>query len=141
MTVDCYNQFKESLFLGKINMTTDTIKVALIGTGYAFSKDGNLGLADITAQEIVAANYVTGGATLTNPTVTQDDTNDLAQFNGTDITWTSLGAANIYHAVMYDDTAATPVADPLMIHWPITTNSNGGNYTLQWSATGILTLS
>jgi hypothetical protein len=38
---------------------------------------------------------------------------------------------------MYDDTHAS---DLLIAYWELTTASNGGDYTLQWNASGIILL-
>jgi len=70
---------------------------------------------------------------------------DNVKFDGADITWANLGSDVIQSAVMYDDTVTATfgggVADPLMFHWEIATNSNGGNYTLQFGTSGIAVLS
>lgn len=133
-----YNNFKEQLLLKQIDMVNDTLKVALCTSSYTFTKDGaSLAYSDISTYEIVATGYTAGGASLAGKTVAQDDTNDRASFDANDLTWTSLAAASPKHAVLYDDTTATK---HLMIHWELATDSNGGNYTLQWNALGLLLL-
>lgn len=136
-----YNHFKEQLLVGAINCSGDTFKMILLDSLYTFSADGNLGLADINSREITGSGYTAGGATLAGQTVLQRDSVDNVRFDGNDVAWTNLGTDVIRHAVLYDDTPTTPVADPLCIHWEIATNSNGGNYTLQFGASGILVLS
>lgn len=133
------NNFKEHLLLKAISCTADTFKVALFSVALA-SPDG--APAYTTTNEIVAANYTAGGVTVTTPAVSQDDTNNWAKWddNGTDINWTSLGAATIVEARLWDDTVTTPTADLVCILWEIATNSNGGNYTLAFGANGIMTL-
>ena len=139
-----FNQFKESLLKGDCDLVNDTIKVVLLNSLYSHTIDGNLGLAAVDSHEITATGYNAGGCTLASKTVTQVDTQDNAEFDGADITWASLGTDVIRSAVMYDDTVTATygggVADPLMIRWEIATNSNGGNYTLQFGSSGILEL-
>lgn len=133
------NHFKEQLLLKAIDMDSDTFKVVLLN-GYSITPDGNLGYADLTG-EISASGYTAGGATLGSLAVAQDDANNRASWDAADVTWTSLATATITAAAIYDDTVTTPVADPIVCFIEIATNSNGGNYTLQWNANGIGLLS
>lgn len=132
------NNFKEQLLLGNIDCVNDTFKIALYSVALA-DPDGAATAYSVT-NEISAANYSAGGEAVSTPAVTQDDANDLAQWDddGSDVGWTSLGAATIVEARLYDDTT-TP--KHVAILWEIATNSNGGNYTLQFNANGILRLS
>lgn len=133
-----YNNFKEQLLLKQIDMVNDVLKVILCTSAYTFSADGAGPVySDVSANQIVATGYSAGGATLGSKAVTQDDTNDRAAFDGADVTWTSLAAASPRHAILYDDTTASKW---LLIHWELATDSNGGNYTLQWNALGLLLL-
>lgn len=133
------NNFKEQLLLKVIDCDTDTFKVALYSDAYASSQLDGANPAYSTTNEIVAANYTAGGQSIGTPVVSQDDTNDWAKWDddGTDVSWTSLATATIQRAILYDDTTATKY---LCIIWEIATNSNGGNYTLQFGANGMMTL-
>lgn len=130
------NNFKEQLLLGVIDCDTDTFKVALYSVALA-SPDGEIAYS--ATNEIVASGYTAGGATVATPAVTQDDTNNWAKWDddGSDITWNNLATATITEARLYDDTTGTKY---VCVLWEIATNSNGGNYTLQFGANGILTL-
>jgi hypothetical protein len=139
-----YNHFKEILMLGQVDLVDHIFKVILTDSLYTVNRDGSAGLADVNSREIAAANYNAGGCTLAGKGVTQQDSVDRAKFDATDLTWASLGADIIRGAILYDDSltaSMSAVADPLCIFWEIATNSNGGNYTLQWGASGILLLS
>lgn len=133
-----WNNFKEQLLLKTIDCNSDTFKVAL----YSASQTPPDGAdpAYTTTNEIVAANYTAGGQSIGTPVVAQDDTNNRASWDddGTDVVWSSLGAATIAEACLYDDTTATKWR---CISWEIATNSNGGDYTLAFAATGMLLLS
>lgn len=134
------NNFKEQLLLKTIDCDTDVFKVALYSDAYAAGQLDGAAPAYSATNEIAAANYTAGGQSIGTPVVAQDDTNDRASWDddGTDVSWTSLGAATILRAILYDDTTATKW---LAIIWEIATNSNGGNYTLSFAATGMLLLS
>jgi hypothetical protein len=139
-----YNHFKEILLISPVDLANDTLKVLLIDSTYSIDPDGNPGLVHVDSQEINPTGYNAGGCTLGGNAVTQRDTGDDVKFDGDDLTWANLGTDNIESAIIYDDTLTATnavVADPLMIHWEIATNSNGGNYTLQWGTSGILVLS
>lgn len=132
------NNFKEQLLLKQIDCDTDTFMVALYDTALA-SPDGAT-VAYSATNEIVAANYSAGGVAVSTPVVTQDDTNNWGKWDddGSDVSWASLGAHTIAEARLYDDTTATKW---VLILWEIATNSNGGNYGLQFGANGIMTVS
>lgn len=123
-----------------IDCNSDTFKVALYSDAFAAGDIDGADPAYSSTNEIVAANYAAGGESIGTPVVAQDDTNDRASWDddGSDVAWTSLGAATIQQAILYDDTTATKW---LCIAWEIATNSNGGNYTLAFAATGMLLIS
>lgn len=138
-----YNNFKEQVLLGKYILGTggDTIRFTL-HTGYTPNIDTHQVFADVSATEYTTASgYTANGKVLANQTVTQDNTNDRAAFDGDDITWTSLGAlspATPSHVICWDDTTT---GDLLIAYWVLgTTATNGGNYTLQFASAGIILL-
>lgn len=140
MAATAYNNLFEQLMLKTIDFVNDTFKLVLLN-GYTPVYTGNPGYANISANEITAANYSAGGHALAGKSVAQNDTANNAKWDANDITIGSLGATTIEDAVIYDDTITTPVADPLLIHWDITTNSNGNDYTIQFHANGIMVIS
>ena len=131
-----YNEFKEELLLGNIDMDGHTFKVNLV-TGYTPNIDSHNGLSDVSASEESGTGYTAGGATLAGKAVTKDTTNDRAKFDADDVTWTGLNVGTPSHAILYDDTHAS---DCLVAYWEVTTATNGGNYTLQFGANGVLLL-
>lgn len=132
------NNFKEQLLLKTVDCVNDVFKIALYSDAYASGQIDGAAPAYSATNEISASGYTTAGATVGSKTVTQDDTNDRAAWDAADVTWTSLATATIQRAILYDDTTATKWQ---AIIWEIGTNSNGGNYTLQFAATGMLLLS
>ena len=131
-----YNEFKEELLLGNIDMDGHTFKVILV-TGYTPNIDSHNGLSDVSANEESGSGYTAGGATLAGKAVTKDTTSDRAKFDANDVTWTGLDVGTPSHAILYDDTHAS---DCLVAYWEVTTATNGGNYTLQFGANGVLLL-
>jgi len=101
------NHFKYQLAKKQIDMDADTFKLILMATGFTFNKDTHATLADVSAFELASGyGYTTGGVTLTNSTVTEDDTNDKASVSFDNISWTASGGAlgPTPGAIMYDDT-------------------------------------
>ena len=123
----------------------DTINTILV-SGHTPNIDAaHSVLLNVSGDEYGAGlGYTVGGEVLAGQTTSQDDTNDRGAFDGTDETWTALGAlspATPSHAIMYDNTPTTPQADPLIAYWVLgTTATNGSDYILQWGANGIILL-
>ena len=135
-----YNTFKELVMEGIYDLSTggDTLQVALV-TGYTPNIDTHVDWADVSANEETGTGYTADGITLTSQDVTMDTGNDRGVFDAADVTWTGLDVGTPSHAILWDDTPTSPV-DPLIAYWEITTASNGGNYSLQWNAVGLITL-
>jgi len=136
-----YNAFKENLLKKVFDFANDTFKITL-HTGYTPNIDTHDAWADVSATEYTTANgYTAGGKTLASLAVTLDTSNDRAEFDAADVTWTALGPlspATPGHAILWDDTPSSP-ADPLVGYWALgTTATNGGDYTLQFGADGLL---
>lgn len=138
-----YNTFKERVMEGVYDLSTgqDVLKVMLLGA-YTPDIDTDLTYGDISGSEYnTGAGYNSGGAILTGTDVTLDTGNDRGVFDGTDLTWPSLGPLTPSHpsyAGLYDD---TPAGDPLVAYWETSgTAPNGGDWTLQWGANGIILL-
>lgn len=128
---------------GAVNLATaqDAIKVMLV-SGHTPDIDTHTGYASVSGDEYGAGSgYTVTGETLAGQDVTKDNTNDRGVFDATDLTWSALGPlspATPSHAIMYDDTHAS---DMLIAYWVLgTTATNGGDYTLQWGANGIILL-
>lgn len=134
-----YNNFKEQLLLGELDLVDDTIRVILV-TGHALDIDNDASYADVSADECSGTGYTAAGEALAGKAVTQDNANDRADFDANDLTWSGLdvsGGGDPNYAIMYDDTHAS---NYLIAAWELSTATNGGDYTLQWDSTGILLL-
>ncbi len=134
-----YNNFKEALINNDIDFAADTIKCALV-TGYTPDIDAHDNWDDVSSTEESGTGYTAGGETLASKTVTQDNTNNQADVDAADVTWTGLDVGTPSHAILYKDTG-TASTSTLMCYMEISTASNGGDYTISWNAGGIFTLS
>jgi len=134
-----YNNFKKNIMNGNIDLDTDDIKVALVTSSYTPNQDTHEDFADITG-ESTGTGYTAGGETIANTTVTTDTGDDEGVFNGDDVTWAS-STVTARGAVIYKD-SGTPATSWLIGYLDFTTDqsSSSGDFTIQWSAEGILNL-
>jgi hypothetical protein len=121
-----YGLGKQKLLTGSINLSSDTIKAALVSTAYA---------QNLTTDEFwstVSASLLGTAATLATKTVT------LGVFDADDVTYTAVaGGSTVEAVVIYKDTGLASTS-PLIAYidtisgFPLATN--GGNIQLQWDA-------
>lgn len=118
-------------------MDTDTIKVGLLTSAYSPNIDSHTIWTDVSGSEVVGTGYTTGGATLANVSVTQDNTNDRAVLDADDTAWASSTITARY-AVVYDSTPVSP-AKPLIAVFDFGSDKSttANTFTLQWNATGM----
>lgn len=148
------NNTKTLYFTSSIDLSSDTIKVALYNdtTSFTFNPDTHAHVSDIldggtTAQEFGGTGY--SRKSLSSKAVTQDDTDDEAVFDAADLSWSSLDGETIQGIIFYkqvggDDT--TPGDDPVIgviddadeSDLPLATN--GSQVDLNWAAEGIKNL-
>lgn len=133
-----YNRAKYNWMAKVVDMVNDTIKVMLLTSVHTFDADHDV-IGDVSANEISGTGYSAGGATLGSKTLTQDDTNDRAVFDGADTQWTTA-TFTARHAVLWDD---TPASDPLLCNIDFGTDKSvtGGTFTISWNASGIIRIS
>lgn len=135
-----YNSFKKYVIDGTIDLNTDTFKVMLVTSSYTPNKDTHDFRDDIT-NEVSGTGYTAGGAALANPTVTQDDTNDLAKWDADDVSW-ATATITARAAVIYKSRGGAASADELICYKDFGSDktSTADTFTIQWHADGILTL-
>jgi hypothetical protein len=151
-TLTLYNKFKQYIMDGTIDLDTNTIKIALVTSSYTPAATHDV-LADVLASpspEVVAVaspsnGYTQGGAMLAGGAVTFTDSPSQAKFDATDLTWSAL-TATFRYGIIYASGTLNGVVDPLIGYIlfnddPADITVTGIDYTIQWSSSGILTLS
>jgi len=111
------NKARFELANSRIDFGSDTFKIILMASGFAFDKDTHHGYSDVSANELANGNgYTTGGNTLSGVSVTEDDTNDRTEVSWNNTTWTASGGpiGPTPGAIIYDDTASSPQADTII---------------------------
>lgn len=104
------NSFKQQLMLGDHDLDSDTLKIALYSSAASLDEDTT---AYSATNEVSGTGYSAGGITLTNVSVSVDNTNDVAfvDFDDPvfqDVTITARGAL-IYNTSSTNTNAAIAV--------------------------------
>ena len=129
-----YAKAKESLLKGEFALDVDNLKVALVDTNdYTVNLATHQFLTDVTGAGIVATSANLTGVTVTNGVLDASDVT-LSGVSGdpseTLVIYQDTGVAGTSRLLAYVDTwsSANPVTP------------NGGDITIQWNASGILSL-
>ncbi len=140
MAETVYNVAKTQLMNGSLDLDTDDIRSLLFTGAVSINPD------HATVQAVVAANTEASDASygrvaLTTETVTQDDTNDRADFDAADISFGSLDNETPTACLIFKFVTNDTDSIPISIH---DTNfgsaANGAGYTVT-TANDILRLS
>ena len=135
-----YNNAREAFLNADIDLSADTIKLALVTASYTPDQDAHDMWDDVSANEVSSSGYSAGGATLGSKTVTQDDPNDRAVFDAADVSWSAVTFSTRY-GILYKSTG-TPSTSPLIacLDWGSTKSPAGEDFNVVWNASGILRL-
>lgn len=142
--ITLYRSFIDALAKKKIDLSSSDNHTVTVTLHVAYTPaDTDTKRADVSATEYGSSDgYTAGGSVLQSTTWTYDSANGKYVFDAADVTWSSLGplvTATPSHAILWDNTATS---DDLIAYVTLgTTATNGGDYTLAWSASGIFTAS
>jgi hypothetical protein len=127
-----------SAFNKEINLTADTIKVALYTSASNIDQDVSRYKGDLTGEvSNVGTNYATGGVTITTPVVSYDAPSNTVKFTASNPLFVDLNCPDYRYAVIYDATPATDATRPLIGYVDFGQAIPGtGDITIQWNATG-----
>lgn len=100
VTATLYTPGKLNLVNGQINLGSDTLKVALLGSGYTPNADTHANWSDVSANEVSGTGYTANGATLSNAATAQDSTNHRAYLSADDTTWPASTITARYAVLM-----------------------------------------
>lgn len=136
---------------GSIDLANDTIRVMLVGSGYAFDPDDDFvssGAGTPGGEEISGTGYVAGfgnaGRQLVdNISLNRDDTNNRMEvLVSLDNVWSAIDAGTIAAAIIWKP--VTNDADSILIAFIDTANPNfpvttvGQDFELDWSSEGLI---
>ena len=139
-----YNYWKRDVMTGTVDMDTNTFYVCLINsTGVAAANKDDHFRSTYTTYEVTGTGYTAGGAALTTLVVSEDLTNDLAYFDGADVSWASA-TVTARGAIVYKSLGATNgTTDNLVCLFDFGSDqtATNGTFTIQWSTAGLIKLS
>lgn len=143
-----YNRGKYLIGSGGVIWGTTDVRALLIITddngslpSGAWDPDLNF-ISDLEAVTNVSEMSGTGYVrkTMGGFSVTEDDTGDQVVLDANDITWTAIDAGTARAIVVYKYNASDSAAELISLHdtnFPKATN--GGDLTVQWPSTGVIT--
>lgn len=105
MATKWYGKAAAAVATKKINLTSDDIKVMLVGSGYTPDLDAHGVKADVTS-EVTGTGYTAGGLSLANKTLTQNTGTNRWKWDADDLSWTGI-TATFRYAVIYNNTDAS----------------------------------
>lgn len=148
MAATLYLEAKSKFGKAGINWLTDTIKIALVGTGYVLDPVNHRNWSDVSASQVVGTGYTAGGVALSSKTVGEDTANKEAEYKAANVTFTALDVTTpadkkVAGVVIYKDTGTATTSTLIAFldgaDYPKITN--GGDFTVQFAAEGAFKLS
>lgn len=139
MASQIFNEFKEELMKGNVDLDGGTFKADLLMTNTTIDteNDAIVTNSNFTTPDVCdGANYVT--KTLSTLAVTKVDASDKATWGADNLTWTALGASTraIQGVLIYKyDTsfnASMPIA---FIQFSSNKTADGSDFTVSWDST------
>lgn len=138
-----YTGFKNRLLKGDVDFDTNDIRAMLVMTNTTADtlQDANT-LSDVSLDEYDGSGY--SRATLTGETVTQDNTNDRAEFSASNFSFGTTVAAGTRQAqamVLYQHVDGTAANDKLIAYYDtggFPFAGNGGSISVTVNAEGLL---
>lgn len=118
----------------RVDWVGDTIKVALLGSGYAPDQDAHDFYNDVSAQEVSGSGYTAGGAALTGKSVVYDAPTNRVQLRAATSVWSAATISPAF-AVVYKDTGSAATS-PLLAYIDLggTQVIAGVDFSLVWDA-------
>lgn len=141
VTAFVFGQFLDHLAQKRIDIDTDTIKVALATSSWTPNQDTMDYFDDVTNQ-VTGTGYTAGGATLASVTWGYTSGTNTWKFDAADVSWSSSTITARY-AIIYVDTAGAASADPLIayVDFGADVSTTAGTFSIVWDAAGIFTVS
>lgn len=141
-----YNIFKAAIMAGSYTLDKDTgstypVFCALLNNSYTPNADHKYVGEFIGTYEIAGTAYVAGGAALSSPEITQDDTDDEGVFDAGDCVW-GTSSITARYAVLYSSMGSGHSSDPLIccVDFASDKESSVGKFEIQWNAEGIINI-
>ena len=141
VTISTYGKLWDHIFQKRIDIDSDSIKVALLTSSYTPDLDAHDYFDDVTSYQVTATGYTSGGVALGSVSWTYDSGTNTYTFDAADPSWTITGSCTARYAVVYDSTPATDATRPLMflINLGEDKTATDGTFKLTLNASGLFT--
>ena len=109
VTATMSNHAKKQAMSGDVDYDSHTFKIILMNNTFAFDKDSDATLANVSGEELSTGNgYTQQTKALESGELTEDDSNDRGHMTWSDVTWTASGGTigPTGAAIIYDDTSS-----------------------------------
>lgn len=132
------NFAKKHLLCGGFDLVNDTIKVAILNSNHVTDIDAQEYFDDVNTNEVSGTGYTAGGKELTGKAVNVDNTNNLAKFTASNVTWDNVTFTNGRYACIYKSTGDASTSPILCIKdFGINKSPAGTDFKIVWSPDGI----
>lgn len=133
-----YNRGKRIIMDGVLDFAADAVSVLLVDENHTPNIDHNT-VSQVVADELSGTGY--SRKALANKSVTQNNTDDRAEWDADDVLWTEIDAGQAKAAILFRNEEATDAARDLIAYidtggFPVTTT--GADLEIAWHANGIL---
>lgn len=136
VTAHFYTKAIQDCLIGAgINWTSDTLKVALLGSGYTPNLNVDHVWSDISSNEVSGTGYTAGGAALGS--TTQSISGGVLTLGGANTVWSSSTITANY-AVIYDTSVSNKLL--VIVEFGGSVSSTAASFTIAWNASGIVTM-
>ena len=142
-TITLVNSLRKYLGDGTIDWDSDTVKVAMLTSAYTLNAAHSV-FADVSANQVTAGGgYSAGGVALANKSVSL--TGAVAKYLADPATWSALTKQYRWLAI-YSEKTVNALTNPLIAlilvdNTPADIVISGADYSVQWNANGLFTLS
>jgi len=137
-TITRYTSYNQYIHSGEINLNdTGNIYLALVTSAYTFSAAHSIWASASGSEVANGAGYTTNGAALGTLSV------NATRFTAANVTWTALTktfrGGVLYHRATYLTIVNPLIAYILFDSTPADIVMAGGDFAVQWNASGIIT--
>jgi hypothetical protein len=140
-TFTLYGAAKEGIAKATIDLDGETIRAMLLTSAYTPNTSTHALTSDLVGELATANGYTAGGAALTGVTVTRSG--GTVTFDANDVAWTASGGSLVArYLVLYADGGTDRLIGYVLLDdTPANVIINAGTtLTIQWSASGIFTI-
>lgn len=129
------NKYKELAFKKVFDFSADVFKMILMKKGFVYNRASHNVYANVSADELPTLyGYTIGGVTMSGVSIVKDDVNNLGYAKWNNVSWlVSGGNIEAQGAIIFDDTIASPVVDPIIGYIDFVTSIityDGGTFTV-----------